>query len=124
MPTVLLVDDDSTTRTLLTAWLQQMDHQVLVAASAVEALYLLDEHGVPDVAVLDLGMEQIGDLELLHRLRRHDQPCADLPAILLTARRRRTDLDEAWALDGLMMINPIACEQLSAAIGRAVPISV
>lgn len=91
MAVVLRVDDDPDNHTLFFAWLSWMNHRVLGARSASEALQVLDEHGVPDVIVVDIVMEHIDGLQLLDHLRRHRPEGADLPAILLTARHLHTD---------------------------------
>jgi CheY-like chemotaxis protein len=119
MPTVLLVDDDPDNRHLLRIWLTMMGHRVLEASSAVEALHALDEHGVPDVAILDIVMERISGLDLLDHLRHHDPSCAQMPAILLTAREQDSDEDEAGTLNARLMKKPIDRAALADAIGRA-----
>jgi CheY-like chemotaxis protein len=116
MPTVLLVDDDPDNHTLLTVWLQRMGHRVLNAASAVEALRLLDEHGVPDLAILDIVMHQISGLELLDHLRRHNPASATLPAILLTARHLSSDQEAAGTLNAMLLTKPLERARLAAAV--------
>jgi CheY-like chemotaxis protein len=119
MPTVLLVDDDPDNCYLLQVWLSAMGHRVLIAASAVEALQALDEHGVPDLAILDIVMDRISGLELLDHLRHHNPSCANLRAIMLTARELDTDRVEAGALNATLLKKPLDRAGLSAAINRA-----
>ncbi len=89
------------------------------AGSALDALHVLDEHGVPDLAILDVAMEAISGLQLLQHLRRHKPARAQIPAILLTARHLISDLEEAWALNAALMTKPVEEAGLSAAIERA-----
>lgn len=98
--------------------LSGMGHRVLTAASAVEALHLLDEHGVPDIAIVDIVMDEISGLDLRDHLRR-DRSTAQMPAILLTARDMETDLAASWTLDAALMKKPVEKTGLAAAIGRA-----
>ncbi len=119
MPTVLLVEDDPDNCYLMQVWLTVMGHTVLTAVSAVEALKLLDEHGVPDIAIIDIVMEEITGLDLLDHLRRHESLTARMPAILLTAREMDTDFADAWALDAALMKKPLEKANLAAAIKRA-----
>ncbi len=119
MPTVLLVDADTDHRRLIHLWLSNIGHQVHAAGSALQALHVLDERGVPDLLILDVVMEAISGLQLLQHLRRHKPACAQMPAILLTARHQVSDLEEAWALNVALMTKPIEEAGLAAAIERA-----
>ncbi len=119
MPTVLLVEDDPDNAALLQVWLAGMGHDVLTATSAIEALQVMDEHGVPDVAVVDIVMDLISGLQLLDHLRRHHPLTAQMPAILLTARHLVSDLEEAWALNAALMRKPVEKASLAAGIERA-----
>ena len=119
MPTVLLVDDDPDNCRLLQVWLAALGHEVLTANSAVAALHLLDEHGIPDLAILDIVMDQISGLHLLDHLRRHEPACALMPAILLTARHLASDWDEAQALNAALMTKPVGRAGLAEAIRLA-----
>ena len=119
MSTVLLVDDDEDNCHLLQVWLTAMGHQVHLAASALEALRVLSEHAVPDIAIVDIVMDDINGLDLLHHLRRHEPLTTHLPAILLTARDLDSDRVDAWALEAVLMKKPVTRAALSAAIERA-----
>ncbi len=119
MPTVLLVDEDTDHRQLLHLWLSDIGHQVHTAGSALEALHVLDEHGAPDLAILDVAMEAISGLQLLQHLRQHKPACAQMPAILLTTRHLISDLEASWALNAALMRKPVEEAGLAAAIERA-----
>jgi len=78
--TVLIVDDDDATRTLLRTYLTRTGHAVRDAASGAEALDLMGAD--VDIVLLDLMMPGLGGVETLRRMRLagHRQP-----VILLTA---------------------------------------
>lgn len=83
MSTVLVVEDSSCAREILTRILQRQGHHVLAVASGQEALDLLS-HAHPDLLLLDVMMPEMDGFMLLARLRQ--QPATrDLPVILVTA---------------------------------------
>jgi two-component system, OmpR family, response regulator ResD len=86
--TVLVVDDEPTITEVVARYLQRAGYRTAVAADGAEALAAASERR-PDLVVLDLMLPKIGGLEVMRRLREHDQ--APLPIILLTAKGEETD---------------------------------
>jgi two-component system response regulator ResD len=86
--TVLVVDDEPTITEVVARYLQRAGYRAAVAADGAEALAAASEQR-PDLVVLDLMLPKIGGLEVMRRLREHDQ--ARLPIILLTAKGEQTD---------------------------------
>ena len=82
---VLLVDDYELVRRLLGAMLERLNHVVLTAASASEALRICREQS-PEVIFTDYGLPGINGIELAKRLKELN-PAA--PVILITG----------WTLD-------------------------
>lgn len=78
---ILVVDDTSDTRHLLTLRLEREGFRVLSAGRAQEALALVKEQGLPHLAILDVLMPGMDGLELANHLRR----MGDLPIIFLSA---------------------------------------
>lgn len=64
---ILVVDDDRTVRELVTSILSRGGHQVRVAASADEALRLLEDQP-PDLLLTDIVMPGMSGRELADRL--------------------------------------------------------
>jgi two-component system, OmpR family, response regulator ResD len=86
--TVLVVDDEPTITEVVARYLQRAGYRTAVAADGAEALAAASEQR-PDLVVLDLMLPKMGGLEVMRRLREHDQ--ARLPIILLTAKGEETD---------------------------------
>jgi signal transduction histidine kinase/CheY-like chemotaxis protein len=86
---LLVVDDDPDTRDLLRHLLTDRGAQVEVAASAADALAVL-ESGRPDLLVSDIGMPGHDGFDLIRDVRLRWPPAA-LPAVALTAFARAED---------------------------------
>lgn len=94
---VLIVDDQADMRDLVVMVLQQAGATVKTAASADEALTLL-EHDLPDVLISDIGMPRVDGYQLIRQLRqRPQQQGGQLPAIALTAYASEGNHQEAIA---------------------------
>ncbi len=84
--TILLVDDDPLLRRSISFLLQQEGHQVILAATGAEALAAVRERR-PDLVLLDLGLPDLGGVEVCRRLRQDTAA----PVIMLTARGAEAD---------------------------------
>ena len=94
---VLVVDDDSATRELMSVVLGQCGARVQTAASAREAIARIDDE-VPALIVADVGMPEEDGLSMLRRLRR--RPAARggrVPSVALSAYTRTEDRAAALA---------------------------
>jgi two-component system KDP operon response regulator KdpE len=78
---VLLVDDDATLRRAVGIGLRAAGHDVLVAADGRSALQAVREDK-PDVVILDLGLPDLGGVEVLRSLREW----STVPVVVLSAR--------------------------------------
>ncbi len=90
---VLVVDDEAQIRRFLRTSLDAHGYEVIEAVNGQEALRRVSVDK-PDVVVLDLGLPDLGGLEVMARVREW----SDVPIIVLTARNREQDKIEA--LDG------------------------
>jgi CheY-like chemotaxis protein len=117
---VMIVEDDPDSRKLLEVWLSWMGHDVLSAASAVEAVRLLLVDGAPvaDVAILDIAMPEISGLQVLHHLR-GNAVYAHLPAIFLSASDLASDRAAARSMGAQFMKKPTTRATLQAAVDAA-----
>lgn len=89
---ILIVDDDQLLRRSLSLQLDQAGYQTSTAASAEDALALLQREQ-PDLILLDVGLPGMDGLEALRRIHQD----RDIPIIFVTARRR--EFDEVLGLE-------------------------
>jgi diguanylate cyclase (GGDEF)-like protein len=80
-PVLLIVEDDSATRSALTELLGR-DWDVLVAEDGTEAVALIQAH-VPDLVLADLAMPRLGGMGLLEVLQ-SDPRTREVPVIFLS----------------------------------------
>ena len=81
---VLIVDDESTGRTILAKIIQQAEEEVTVDSfdNPVEALNWLD-HNHPDLIITDYRMPEINGVELIKQIRAKPS-CQDIPIMMIT----------------------------------------
>ena len=115
---VLVAEDSSTIRRLVTARLKADGYEVVEAADGEEALRLARE-GVPDLLVLDKVMPKLDGFEVIRALR-DDRRTSGIPIVMLTERTSEEDV-----LGGLSlgvddyMPKPFSPHELSARVKRA-----
>lgn len=97
MSSVLLVEDDATSRELMKTVLERAGHEVNEAADGAAALAALEEGVCPDVMILDLMMPRISGVDVLRRVRT-DQRWQNLPVMLMTALDQDPQVDAARSL--------------------------
>ena len=120
MPTVLIVDDEAAIRDLVEDTLALAGHDVIVAASGVEALAQIATCR-PDCLVLDVMMPGMSGLEVLNRLRQ-DPATSGLPVIMLTARVDDVSTWQGWQAGAdLYLEKPFDPADLTAWVQRVVP---
>ncbi len=79
---ILIVDDDSINRKLLTTILAKSGYEVIEAENGVEALSKVS----PDISLilLDLKMPVMDGIEFMKVLKREKPECLEVPIIVLT----------------------------------------
>jgi PAS domain S-box-containing protein len=93
---VLVIEDDQDTRDLIRRLLESHRAHVVVAATAPEALEVL-QRDRPDMIVSDIGLPDVDGYELIRRIRGLDDALAQTPAVALTAFARFEDRTRALA---------------------------
>jgi DNA-binding response OmpR family regulator len=97
--TILVAEDDATTRTFLADELTADGYELLVAETASDALRLL-ETKFPDLAVLDVGLGETSGLEVMRRVRAADGTVSridpDVPVLVLSGRCAEVDRVRAF----------------------------
>jgi DNA-binding NtrC family response regulator len=99
MKKLLVVDDESSIRSLYSQDLSEEGYQVVTAASASEAAEKLTENNF-DLVVLDIKLKNESGLDLLQKIvkERHD-----MPVILCTAFSCYKDDFSTWLADGYVV---------------------
>jgi DNA-binding response OmpR family regulator len=78
---ILAVDDNAFTLRIVQHTLEQAGFQVTTAVSGKDALKLINRHGIPHLAIVDLHMPVMSGFEFCHAVREF----SDMPIIMLTA---------------------------------------
>lgn len=89
-PNILIVEDDSSVRNLITTTLETYDYKYLKAANGKTALMEASTHR-PDIILLDLGLPDIDGIEVIKRIR----SWSNVPIIVISARSEDTDKIDA-----------------------------
>ena len=111
LPTVLLVEDNEAIRNAFSILLGESGYRVLTAASGKEAIDSARDHR-PDLVVLDLGLPDIGGLDVARTLKGGSET-RHIPIVALTGRALEVDQEACMAAgcDGYFT-KPIDTEQL------------
>jgi CheY-like chemotaxis protein len=91
---ILVVDDDASTREVVAATLERAGAHVDVASSAAEGLSALHMR-LPDLLIADLAMPAEDGLSLIRRVRQISDRAKDLPSIALSAYADQQSADAA-----------------------------
>ena len=85
--TMLIVEDEPETASLLETYFRAQGYHVFTAASGEEALSMAQAHSI-DLIVLDIRLPDIDGFEVFRQLRAHRRT-REIPVIFLTERRER-----------------------------------
>jgi CheY-like chemotaxis protein len=117
MARVLAVDDDRDLLKLVEHQLRRAGHSVAAASTGPQAVELVETHGAPDVAILDVAMPGMTGLQLLAELRA--RPAMErLPVIFLSARVSPQDVQMGRDLGAIYLTKPYSVQRLFAAIDQ------
>jgi len=78
---ILVVDDDQQIQDVVGAGLEQGGFEVWFAKTAKKALQMLEDKGVPSLALIDIGLPETSGVELARSLKAY----SDVPIVMLTA---------------------------------------
>ena len=91
-PLILVVEDDSTVRNLITTTLKSNEYRFITAPTGETAIAAATTQQ-PDILFLDLGLPDLDGVEIIKRIRSWSQ----MPIIVISARSE--DTDKVAALD-------------------------
>jgi len=112
---ILIVDDDESTREVVAAALEAAHADVRVAASAAEAKERLQQHA-PSLIIADLGMPVEDGFSLIRDIR--GRQASDVPAIALSAYADQPSRDAALAAGfNAFMAKPTRADALVQLVG-------
>lgn len=117
--TILVVDDSSTTRSLISSNLSESgDFDVVEAASGFEALKVLPSRKI-DLIITDINMPDINGLELISFVR--ENPIyRHIPTIIITTEDSAEDRNRGMELGAKeYVVKPFTTDQLRAAVAKA-----
>lgn len=113
--TILAVDDDPEVLHVISATLTKAGYDLWTAENAEDALGLLDERGLPHLAVIDINLPKMDGLSLTKKI----QDVSDVPVVMLTVvDDRATVVDTIQNLAEDYIIKPFNPAELAARVGR------
>lgn len=113
---ILIADDDSDIRDLVTFKLTQAGYDVRAVPDGAAAWDAIASDP-PRLAVLDVMMPGLSGLDVLRKVR-EDAATKDVPVILLTARSRDSDVDNGFATGATdYVIKPFSPRELVHRVG-------
>jgi len=116
---ILVADDVTLSRTVVSEILMEAGHQVIEAADGDSARAILDAEDPPQLVILDWVMPGL-DGPALCRLLRSDPDRAYVYVIMLTAKGGISDLETAMASGADdYLVKPVDPRELRARVGRA-----
>lgn len=89
-PLVLVVEDDTPVRNLITTTLKTHEYRYLSAQNGASAVLEALSHN-PDIVLLDLGLPDMDGVEIIRKIR----SWSNMPIIVISARSEDTDKIEA-----------------------------
>jgi len=102
LSTVLIVDDDPSTRLVMRMNLERDGHEIVEAGHGENALELIQPSRLPDIVTTDLRMPVLGGMELIRRLR-SEPSTATIPIIVVSSETDALrDLPAAGLVDAIV----------------------
>lgn len=109
-PQILVVEDDSSIRNLITTTLKTHDYRHLAVTNGEAAILEASSHN-PDIVLLDLGLPDIDGIDVIKKIR----TWSNMPIIVISARSEDTDkIDALDAGADDYLTKPFSVEELLA----------
>ena len=89
-PLILVVEDDTSIRNLMTTTLKAHDYRYLTASNGETAILEASSHN-PDIVLLDLGLPDMDGVAIIEKIR----TWSNMPIIVISARSEDTDKIDA-----------------------------
>jgi two-component system chemotaxis response regulator CheY len=116
--TILIVEDSSTTRSLIRAVIEELgDFETVEASSGFEALKMLPQQAY-DLIITDINMPDINGLELINFVRSNAR-YSQVPIIIVSTERSEEDKKRGMALGATAYVTkPFQSLELQEAIQK------
>ena len=109
-PLILVVEDDSSVKNLITTTLKAHDYRHLTAPNGKATILEASSHN-PDIVLLDLGLPDIDGVDVIKKIR----TWSNMPIIVISARSEDTDkIDALDAGADDYLTKPFSVEELLA----------
>ncbi len=109
-PLILIVEDDTSIKNLITTTLKAHDYRYLTAGNGGDAILEASSHN-PDIVLLDLGLPDMDGIEVIKKIR----TWTSMPIIVISARSEDTDkIDALDAGADDYLTKPFSVEELLA----------
>ncbi len=113
-PVFLIVDDDAVNIRILRNYLEMKNCVVMTAADGPSALEIIDNDPAIDLVFLDIMMPAMSGFDVCRSIRLRHGP-EELPVIMLTAKNRMADIEEAFGAGANdYMVKPFHARELLA----------
>ncbi|MGO9380325.1 MAG: response regulator [Dissulfurispiraceae bacterium] len=114
---ILLVDDDKTTRKLLSLYLKAKGYEVLTAENGLDAMEKLGTENI-NLIVTDMNMPYMDGIELTKNIRADDN-WKNLPIVMVTTEADEDERKKAYEI-GVddYLVKPANAEQISDSIKK------
>ena len=114
-PALLLVEDDEDARFALLATFARQGYQVLTAPTGHDAVGILrSEAGPVDVVLLDVGLPDVGGVDLCARMR---ELWPGLPVVVCSGEATRGEMDRLRGMGVLRFLRkPVGPDELLATV--------
>ena len=107
---ILVVEDDTSVRNLITTTLKAHEYRYLTAPDGQSAILEASSHN-PDIVLLDLGLPDMDGIEIIKKIR----TWSNMPIIVISARSEDTDkIDALDAGADDYLTKPFSVEELLA----------
>lgn len=109
-PLILVVEDDTSIKNLITITLKAHDYRYLSASNGTDAILEASSHN-PDIVLLDLGLPDMDGVDVIRKIR----SWSGMPIIVISARSEDTDkIDALDAGADDYLTKPFSVEELLA----------
>jgi CheY-like chemotaxis protein len=94
---VMFVEDEPVTNAVLKKVLTTDGFEAHGAFDAAGLGNLLEQHGLPDIILLDIELPDVSGLQILSRIRKHPKTRA-IPVLMVTSRAEMSDVERGMSL--------------------------